>query len=520
MTGQQGHPRRWAILGVLILALFGVTLDNTILNIALPTLARDLQASASELQWMVDSYVLVFAGLLLVAGALSDRYGRRLMLIIGLALFGLGSLLAPFVGSATQLILLRAFMGLGAAFVMPATLSIIADVFAADERPRAIAAWSAVSGLGIVVGPILGGWLLEHFPWASVFVVNVPFVALGILATLAVVPESKAPGKTPLDPIGAVLSVAGLTALIYGIIEIPSQGWDEPLVLASLVGAAVLLGAFLAWERRVAHPMLDVRLFLDRRFSSASLSVTLTFFSLMGALFFLTQYMQGVLGLSAFDTGLRFIPIALGIVLAGGTSAALMQRLGARLVTVAGLAVVALGLAAMATLGLHSSDLQLGGVLFVIAAGIGLAMTPATDAIMGALPAEQFGVGSAVNDTTREIGGALGVAVLGSLFAASYSGAVAGVTQGLPDAAAAAIRESLAGAQGVGSLVGGPAGQTIVEAAQRAFVDAMSWTSLIGMGFAIAGAVVAFVFMPDRAVATSDEREATVGDLALPVPAN
>ncbi len=499
MTRAQVHARRWWILGVLILALFGVSLDNTILNVALPTLARDLSASASQLQWMVDAYVLVFAGMLLVAGALSDRYGRRRALVVGLALFGLGSLLAPLVQTADQLILLRAFMGLGAAFTMPSTLSIIGDVFDADERPKAIAAWSSVSGIGIVVGPVLGGWLLEHFAWGSVFLVNVPFVLVGVVAALAIIPESRAPGRTPLDPIGAGLSVAGLVTLVYGIIEIPSRGWNDPVIVASLVASAVLIVSFFAWERRVAHPMLDVRLFANPRFSAASLSVTLVFFSLMGALFFLTQYLQGVLGLSAFETGLRFIPIALGVIVVSPFAAKATTRFGARITTAAGLMTVAGGMALLATVGLGSSDVHVGAVLFVLAAGIALAMTPATDAIMGALPKEQFGVGSAVNDTVREVGGAFGVAILGSLFAATYASTMSVATVGLPAEAAAVARDSIMGASAVAGAIGGDAGAALLAAARTAFVDAMSMTSIIGIGFAVAGALVAFIWLPDRA---------------------
>jgi EmrB/QacA subfamily drug resistance transporter len=501
MTRPQVRARRWWILGVLILALFGVSLDNTVLNVALPTLAHDLSASASQLQWMVDAYVLVFAGLLLVAGALSDRYGRRRALVIGLGLFGLGSALAPLVQTADQLILLRAFMGLGAAFTMPSTLSIIGDVFEADERPKAIAAWSSISGLGIVVGPVLGGWLLGHFAWSSVFLVNVPFVAIGIIAALAVIPESRAPGRAPLDPIGAGLSVAGLVALVYGIIEVPARGWDDPVILASLGLAAVLIATFFVWERRVAHPMLDVRLFTNPRFSAASLSVTLVFFSLMGALFFLTQYLQGVLGLSAFDTGLRFIPIALGVIVVSPFAAKATTRFGARVTTSAGLLTVAAGMALLATVGIGSSDLHVGAVLFVLAAGIALAITPATDAIMGALPPEQFGVGSAVNDSVREIGGAFGVAILGSLFAAAYGSTMNGATAvaGLPADAAAAARDSLGGAAAVAGAIGGEAGAALLSSAQAAFVSAMSMTSIVGIGFAVAGALVALIWLPDRA---------------------
>jgi len=499
MNRSQVHARRWWILGVLILALFGVTLDNLILNIALPTLAVDLGATAAELQWIVNAYVLVFAGMLLVAGALSDRFGRRRVLLIGLALFGIGSALAPLVADATQLIVLRAFMGLGAALTMPSTLSILSDVFDEAERPKAIAAWGAVSALGIVAGPLVGGYLLEHFHWTSVFLVNVPFVAIGIIATLAVVPESRAPGRVARDPVGALLSVVGLVALVWAITEIPSNGWTSPAVIGAFTTAAVTLATFLWWEGRNAEPMLDVRLFRDRRFTAASLSVSLAFFSLMGALFFLTQYLQGVQGLSALETGVRFIPIAIGIIVVSPISAVLTTRLGARVVVAAGLSVTAAGLALMSTLGLAPSDLQVSAILVVVAAGLALAMTPATDAIMSAVPREKFGVGSAVNDTVREVGGAFGVAVLGSLFAASYAEAMRAVTMGLPPVAADAARESLAAASAVAASLGGEAGAVLLATARTGFVDAMSMTSLVGAAIAGGGALVALLWLPARA---------------------
>jgi EmrB/QacA subfamily drug resistance transporter len=496
MTRNQIHARRWWILGVLILALFTVTLDNTILNVALPTLVTELDASAGELQWIVDAYILVFAGLLLVAGALSDRYGRRRMLLIGLVLFGLGSGAAIFVTSAEMLIALRAFLGLGAALTMPSTLSIIGDVFEANERPKALAIWASVSGVGIVAGPVIGGLLLEHFPWASVFVVNVPVIVLGILASLKVVPESRSGTRVPLDPVGALLSITGLSALVFGIIETPVHGWTSPTVLGTLGAAGVLLLLFVWWERRRAHPMLDVRLFANPRFSAASVSVALVFFSLTGALFLLTQYLQGVLGLSPFEAGLRFIPIALGLLLVAPVSARLTGRLGARILTAAGLFSVAVGVGLLATLGTAPSDLHVGAVFFTIAVGAGLASTPATDSIMGALPKDAYGVGSAVNDTTREVGGALGVAILGSVFTASFSSSMMDAAANLPSAA----RESLAGASQVASQVGGVAGDTLLRAAQAAFVEAMIPTVLIGASVAVAGAFVAFRFLPKRVV--------------------
>jgi EmrB/QacA subfamily drug resistance transporter len=506
-----GHPRRWAILGVLVLALFAISLDNTILTIALPTLAQDLHASTSQLQWMVDAYILAFAGLLLVAGALSDRYGRRLVLLIGLGMFGLGSAVAPFVHSADTLILLRGFMGLGAALAMPSTLSIIADVFPPAERPKAIAAWGGVSALGIVVGPILGGVLLEHFPWGSVFLVNIPFVVIGVVATSLVVPESRAPGNVPLDPVGAVISAAGLLCLVFGIIEAPSRGWDDPLIVGSLLTAALLALTFVAWERRRAHPMLDVALFRNRRFSAASLSVTLAFFALNGSLFFMTLYLQGVRGLSALDTGLRFIPIAIGIGISSPISARATTRFGARLVMAAGLLLVAVALALFATIDASSGDLQISAVLVIVAAGLGLAMTPATDAIMGALPREKFGVGSAVNDVTRQIGGALGIAILGSLFSTAYGDRMLAATANMPAALSSIARDSLAGAAAVAAQVGGPVGDSILTAARTSFVAAMGSTALVGVAFAIGGAVIALVFVPDRAVEPS-----AVDDQAAP----
>jgi len=516
MSQAQIHARRWWILGVLILSLFTATLDNTILNVALPTLARELSATTSQLQWMVDAYVLVFAGLLLVAGALSDRYGRKLALLAGLAIFGLGSVVSAFVTTADQLILARAFMGIGAALTMPATLSIIANVFPDEERPKAIAVWSAVSGLGIVVGPILGGWLVESFTWSSIFLVNVPVVIAGMVATWFVVPESRAEKAPRLDPVGALLSVGGLVALVYGIIEVPSRGWSDPFIAGALAAAAVLLGAFVAWERHIPEPMLDVRLFRNMRFTAASLSVTLVMFSLMGVLFFLTQYLQGVLGLSAIETGLRFIPLAIGIVASAPVSAALTKATGAKVATAAGLVVTASSLLLLATVDVTSSDLLIQAVLLIAGFGIGVAMTPATDAIMGALPKAQAGVGSAVNDTTREIGGALGVAILGSIFSATFADRMASVTASLPADVAAVVRDSIGGALAVAQQIGGSGGDAITLAARSAFVDGMATASLIGAVVAIGGAIVAVVWLPARAAGEETAKEADPATTTAP----
>ena len=494
-----GHPHRWPILAVLVLALFGIGMDNTVLMVALPVLSNDLRAGTSQLQWMVDAYTLVFASLLLMSGALSDRYGRRRLLVLGMSLFGLGSALTPLVGTADELIALRAFMGLGASLAMPPTLSIIADVFDENERPKAIAVWSGTAALAIVAGPILGGFLLEHFAWPSVFVVNVPVVLVGIVATLVIIPESRAPRRIPMDPAGAALSVVALLALTYGIIEAPGYGWSDPRIAGSLVITAIFGLFFVAWERRLTHPMVDVGLFRNARFSAACVSVTLSFFALNGALFMLTLYLQQVRGLSPLDTGFRFVAIAAGVVVASPIAARLTVLCGARLTTSLGLGIIALGMGLAATLGVSTGDVQILTILFVASAGIGMAMTPATDAIMGAVPPEKFGVGSAVNDTTRELGGALGIAILGSFWQGSYADRIAGAAAVLPPDAAQAVRGSFAGAAAAAARLGGVPGAALLEAARSAFVGALDWTCLVGVAFAVAGLAVAAVYLPARA---------------------
>ncbi len=324
-----GHPRRWLILLVLVLALFGIGMDNTVLMVAFPVLSTDLRADTSALQWMVDAYTLVFASLLLVSGALSDRYGRRRLLVLGLGLFGLGSAVTPLVGSAEQLVALRAFMGLGASLAMPPTLSIIADIFDEGERPTAIAVWSGTAALAIVAGPILGGLLLEHFAWPAVFVINVPVVLVGSIAARAIIPESRAPGQIPMDPVGALLSIVALVAVTYGIIEAPGHGWSDPEIVGSLALAAVIGLAFVSWEQRRIYPMLEIGLFRNPRFSAACLSVTLSFFALNGALFMLTLYLQQVRGLSPLGTGYRFIAIAAGVLVSSPVAARMTVRYGA-----------------------------------------------------------------------------------------------------------------------------------------------------------------------------------------------
>jgi len=500
-TATEPDPRRWWTLGVLCLSLLVIGIDNTILNVALPTLERDLGASASELQWIVDAYMLVFAGLLLTAGALGDRFGRKRALNIGLLIFGAGSAWSAMAGSAESLIAARALMGVGGAFIMPSTLSILTATFPAGERARAIGIWAAVAGLGIVIGPLSGGWLLEHASWHAVFVVNLPFVVATLIAGRWLVRESRDPGAGKLDLLGFALTITGLTALVWAIIEAPSTGWTDPAILGAFGLAAVALGLFAVWELRAPAPMLDVRLFRNRRFSAASIAISLMFFAMFGTIFFLTQYLQLVLGFSALEAGVRVMPVAAGLIIGGPLSARLAQRIGTKLVVAGGLVLVAGGLSILSFAEVGSSYGIVAASLSVFGMGLGLAMAPATDSIMGALPVAKASVGSAVNDATRTTGGALGVAVLGSLLSSHYRGAMESVTHALPGAAADAARDSLAGALVVGGRIGGQAGARLTETAQSAFVGGMHTAVLVAAGIALAGALIALVALPAREAA-------------------
>jgi EmrB/QacA subfamily drug resistance transporter len=497
------HTRRWWILGVLCVSLLAVGLDNTILNVALPTLVEDLHATASQQQWIVDAYTLVFASLLLTAGALGDKFGRRGALAVGLAIFGTGSAVAAFSGSAGALIGARAFMGIGGALIMPATLSILTNVFTNPaERAKAIGIWAGVSGLGVAIGPVAGGWLLEHFWWGSVFLINVPVVLFGLAAGRLLIPDSRDPSSPRLDPVGTVMSAVGLFAVLYAIIEGPSKGWSDPTVLLGFLLGVTVLVSFVAWELRSDHPILDMRFFANPRFSGASLAITLVFFALFGSIFFLTQYLQFVLGYGTLTAGLAIAPVALALMVAAPSATILTRRLGTKVVVVLGLTLVAAGLALLSTAQVDSGYGLVLAVIVTMGVGMGLAMAPATDSIMGSLPKAKAGVGSAVNDTTREVGGALGVAVLGSLLAASYHSAMdsSTVLHGLPAPAAAAAHDSLGGALHVAGQMGA-AGANLVSTATTAFVNAMSSAVLVGAAVALAGALVALIWLPSRAPA-------------------
>ncbi|MCU1499427.1 MAG: drug resistance transporter, EmrB/QacA subfamily, partial [Acidimicrobiales bacterium] len=425
------YQRRWAILAVLCTSLMIVIIGNTSLNVALPTLARDLDASTTALQWMVDAYALVFAGLLFTAGTLGDRFGRKGALQAGLVLFLVGAGAASIADSAATVIGARAIMGVAAAFVMPSTLSILTNVFPARERPKAIAVWAGISGGGAAIGPVASGFLLEHFWWGSVFLINLPIIAVALVAGAILVPSSKDPDEQPLDIPGALLSIVGLSALVYGIIEGPTKGWGSAGTLATFGLALVALVAFGLRELSARHPMLDLRLFRDRRFSVASGGMTLVFFAMFGTFFLVSQYFQLVLGYSPFRSGLLQLPMAVVMMAIAPQVPKLVAHFGAHRVVPVGLGFVAVGLAFFSQVEVDSSIWAVYLSILPLAAGMATTMTPLTTLIMSSVPLGKAGVGSAMNDTTRELGGALGVAVLGSVVTSRFTSSLGPALSGL-----------------------------------------------------------------------------------------
>lgn len=498
-TGEQdqNYKRRWWTLAVLCSILLLITVEDTIVSVALPTLAVELAASASELQWIVEAYILVLAGLLLTGGSLSDRFGNRNMLLTGLVVFGVTSVASSFAPSVPFLIAARAVMGVGAALIMPATLAIIRNTFEAKERPLAMGIWVSVASLGIVLGPLLGGWLLEHFWWGAIFLINVPPVLLVFAVSFGLLPRSPLRLNTPIDFVGTLLSVAGIGSLVFGIIEAPTLGWTNLLTIGLMVLGGLLLAGFVFWELHTPHPMLDLRLFRNPRFSVASLSVALVYFALFGTMFFLTQHLQFVLGYSPLEAGLRTIPVAGAVTVAGLLSPWLTSQLGTKLVVFAGLAITAVGLFVFSTVTLNSGyDLVV--VMLVIAGfGIGLAAIPAADSVMGAVPKTQSGSAGSVDETAIQLGGALGIAVLGSALAASYTDSL-NASKELVAGGRTEATESIGSAVRLAAEIGGTEGQNLLLLARTAFVEAMGNTVLLGAGVALLGAFVALIFLPAR----------------------
>jgi EmrB/QacA subfamily drug resistance transporter len=486
------YNRRWFLLGVMCLSLVLVVMSVSGLNTALPTMQRALDASAPQLQWIVDAYAVLFAGLLLTAGAIGDRFGRRRSLLAGLTVFAGGALFGGLATTASQLIASRAVMGVGAAFIMPATLSIITSIFPPSERARAIAVWAGFAGAGASIGPIITGALLEKFWWGSTFLVNVPIAVGTIIAVLVFAPDSRDDARTPLDPVGALLSVVGLSSLIFAIIQGPEDGWTSGTIVVAFAVAIATLGLFLWWEQRSEHPMLPLWLFRDRRFATGSGVITLAFFVMFGFFFLMTQYLQFGKDYSPLAAGAASLPLALMFVVFSPRSAALADRYGAGKVMAFGLVLVAAGFGVLAGISVDTPYLVIGGAFALLGIGMSFTAAPATGEIMTSVPLSKAGVGSAVNDTTRELGGALGIALLGSIANTAYRGNIDLRGLQVPATARAVAEESIGGARVVAAQI--PGGQEIVTRAASAFSDAFRLTNVVAVGIVLlaAGAVLAF----------------------------
>jgi len=516
------YHRRWKTLMVLCSSLLIVIIGNTVLNVALPRLQDSVErggigATNTQIQWIVDAYGLVFAGLLFTAAALGDRFGRKGALQFGLLVFGAGSLLGALGSSSGTLIAARAIMGVGAAFVMPSTLSILTNVFPGRERAKAIAIWAGISGAGAAVGPLASGVLLEHFWWGSVFLVNLPIIAAALVAGWLLVPTSKDAAESPLDPVGAVLSILGLGALVYAIIEGPHHGWLSGESALWFGGAIVLLVAFCVWESRCPSPMLDLGLFRIRRFAVSSGGITLVFFAMFGTFFMLTQYLQGVLDYSPLAASVRLLPMSFVMMAVAPQTPKLVARFGANRVGFAGLMFVTVGMIGATFFGTDSPYLQLIVTMCLLAVGMAMTMTPMTTQLMASVPRDRAGMGSATNDTTRELGGALGVAVLGSLVTSQFTSGMEGALGGVP----APVREVAEGSLG-GALAlvrEGVLPAQIVDAAKSAFVDGFTLAAgVAAVVVALAAFAVLKLLPADRnAAEITGQADAELGDLELEV---
>ena len=493
---EAGHPNRWRILAIMCSCLVLVVAGVSSLNIAIPSIIDALQPTSTETLWIIDSYALVFAGLLLPAGALGDRYGRKGALLIGLAIFIAGALWSAWSGDPTWLIIARGSMGIGAALIMPATLSIIVSVFSPEERAKAIAVWAGFAGAGGAIGIIGGGALLEVFWWGSVFFVNVPIAILAGVLIAAMVPTSKDEHETPLDPIGSLLSIAGLGSLVYAIIEGGEAGWGAGVTIGFFIAAFVFLAGWVRWESSIANPMLDPQLFRRVPFSMGSLTITAGFAVMFGMFFLVTQYFQFVQGHSPLSAGVRNLPFALTMIVVAPRSPKLAEAVGKRGAIVIGLTVQAVGFVMLA---LHAADtpyIYTAIAISLMAAGMALLMPPASEAIVSSLPPSKAGVGSAWNDSTREIGGALGIAVMGTLLSIGYRSGVEDSTEGLPEEAAEFIEEGIGGAFRVAESQGLP---ELIDPAREAFVDGMTLAMWVAAVFGVVVAVVVAVRYPNKA---------------------
>jgi EmrB/QacA subfamily drug resistance transporter len=492
--------RRWWTLAVLCLSLLIVFVGNSSLNVAIPTLSRELHATESQLQWVVAMYSLVFAGLLFSTGALGDRFGRKGVLQLGLVLFLFAAALASKATSMDQIIACRAIMGVAAALIMPATLSIIINVFPAHERPKAIAIWASVTGAAGAFGPVATGVLLGHFWFGSVFLVNVPVIVLALVAGNFLVPKSRDPHESRFDPVGAVLSIIGVAALVYALIEAPDKGWTSIETLVAFAVALVVLALFVAWELHTPEPMLDMHYFRRPAFSTGTGGMILVFVAMYGVMFLITQYFQLVLGYSALSAALRLMPIAIIMIIVAPLTPRLSARFGAHRTVGVGMLSIATGLLLFSGLGVHTPYAYVVLCVVPLTTGIALSMSPMTASIMSAVPPNRAGAGSAMNDATRELGAALGIAVLGSVAASRYASSVAPALKGLSGADSATARTSISGALQVASTLPKAAGDALASTASHAFVNGIHLAVIVGAILALVSAVIVWRNLPHSLV--------------------
>lgn len=509
MTGP--YSRRWLALLVLCLSLLIVVMANTSLIVAAPDMTKDLGLSSSDLQWVIDGYTVPYAALMLVLGSIGDKYSRRGALVAGLVIFAGGSVMGSLVDGTGLVITARAIMGVGAAVVMPATLSLLVAIFPKRERAKAITAWTATSGLAIAVGPLVAGWLLEDHAWGSTFLINVPIAVVAVIGALVLVPPSKAANAGRIDYVGGLLSIVSVGSLVYAIIEGPHFGWGTGPVAAAVV-AGVGLPAFVLWELRHPHPMLDVRRFAQRPFSGSMLAVLFFFFGTFGAIYYSTQFLQFVLGYGALETGVRLLPLAGAVFVGAAATGRLTPKLGMKAMVVAGMVIGTVGVLLLTRIDTGSTYADFLAPMMMLGVAIGLSVSPATDTIMGSFPESELGVGGGANDTALELGGSLGIAVLGSLLATAYKDRLTDLVGGqLPASAMETAKDSVGGGLAVAEQIakapsaGPEQAQALIDAVHEAFAHGVAHTSLIGGIIMAAGTMIVLAVLPGRKAAKRDQ---------------
>ena len=494
----QGRAGRWWALAALVISGLVIGLDTTVLITALPTLSSKLGASTSDLQWIVAAYTLTLGGLLLPGGVLGDRYGRKRLLLVGLAIFGVSSVIASQATTAPELIAMRALMGIGAAVILPLSLSILPSMFTAEERPRAISFTAAGAFLGLPLGPLLAGWLLTHYAWGSVFLINAPVVVIALIGVWFLVPEGKDPHPRPFDWVGGLLAVVGVTALVYGVIEQPIHGWTDARVLSGIIGGALVLTAFVIWDLHHPAPFVDLHNFRNRGFTWATMAFAVTGFGLFGVMFILTPFIQIVLGNDAQATGIKLLPLIGGVIVGAGLGNVLASRFGARVAVSAGLALTAAALAGFSQIGADTSSAAVAAALALIGVGIGIALPTTLDIILATLPPTQTGAGSALTRALQQIAATFGVAILGSILNNAYQSQIAPHLATLPSQAREVALSSVAGAHAIAAHLPPSAHGVVVRAANEAYAHGMSEVMLVSAALVLVTAIAIAVFLPSR----------------------